>query len=133
MPKELQTMWSMCACVMKKKFCETACSRQWPISKATFIAGIITHVSWPPTETPSIENPWISNAPVLDLPSFVWPSPWSASFDADAETWLSCSTWRSWSGLHRVSCVSLPSSGRQRKYQKTPKPREFKSLEDNTK
>jgi hypothetical protein len=39
-----------------------------------------------------------------------------------------------WSGLHPVSsCVSLPSSGRQFKYQKTPKPRKFQTLEDNTK
>ncbi len=113
-PKELQTMWSMCACVMKRKSCETARSGQRPISKATFMAGTITHVSWPPTDTPSIVNPSISNAPVLDLPSFVWPSPWFASsFDADAKTRLSCSTWCNWSVWHFVSCVSLPSSGTQ--------------------
>lgn len=66
----LHTMWSICAWEMNKKSCETARSGHRPMSKAIFIPGIMIHVSWPPTDTPSMVSPSISRAPVLDLPSF---------------------------------------------------------------
>lgn len=71
--KEVRTMWSMCAWVMKTKSWSMARLGHRPISNATLSAGSMTHVSWPPTDTPSIENPSTSNAPVVGLPSFVCP------------------------------------------------------------